>query len=149
MRTLSRLFSTGASRDFGTILEKEGSPAAPQNLEPKMNARKEIRDHLIAVRMKVWLDIARCPIMNTKVPTWKARKNFWSLCRKHPEIATRVGYTEALIIPSPLHGISSSKPPVFDPPTPAREQPPAARTPAYAPPAMSGGVPRTVLLDDE
>ena len=69
MRTLSRLFSTGASRDFGTILEKEGSPATPQNLEPKMNARKEIRDHLIAVRMKVWLDIARCPIMNTKVPT--------------------------------------------------------------------------------
>src|SRR6266566_7281308 len=35
MRTLSRLFSTGASRDFGTILEKEGSLAASQNLEPK------------------------------------------------------------------------------------------------------------------
>ena len=149
MRTLSRLFLTGASRNFGTILEKESPLAAPQNLEPKMNARQEIRDHLIAVRMRRWLDIARCPLINTKMPTWKARKNFWSLCRKHPEIATRLGYTEALIIPSPLHGISSSKPPVFDPPTPAREQPPAARTPAYAPPAMSGGVPRTVLLDDE
>jgi len=35
MRTLSRLLSAGASRDFDTILEKEGSLAAPQNLEPK------------------------------------------------------------------------------------------------------------------
>ena len=146
---LSRLLSTGGSRDFGTIPEKGGSLAAAQSLEPKMNARKEIRDHLLAARMKAWLDIARCPIMNTKVPTWKARKNFWSLCRRHPEIAARLGYTEALIIPSPLHGLPSAKPPVIDPPTPAREQPPAARTPAYAPPAMSGGVPRTVLLDGE
>src|SRR6266404_2842638 len=144
MRTLSRFFSTGASGDFCTILERKVRSPAPQNFGTEMNARKEIRDHLIAARMKVWLDIARCPIMNTRVPTWKARKNFWSLCRKHPEIATRLGYTEALIITSPLHGISPSKPPVFDPPTPAREQPPAARTPAYAPPAMSGGVPRTV-----
>jgi hypothetical protein len=43
--------------------------------------------------------------MNTRVPTWKARKNFWSLCRKHPEIATRLGYSEALIIPSPLRDL--------------------------------------------
>src|SRR6266571_4535340 len=116
MRTLSRLFLTGASRDFGTILEKEGSLAAPQNLEPKMNARREIRDHLIAARMKVWLDIARCPIMNTRVPTWRARKNFWSLCRKHPEIAARLGYTEALIIPSPLHDLKpTSESPAHQP----------------------------------
>ena len=134
MRTLSRLFSTGASRDFGTILEKEGSPATPQNLEPKMNARKEIRDHLIAVRMKVWLDIARCPIMNTKVPTWKARKNFWSLCRKHPEIATRLGYTEALIIPSPLHDLK-----------PAPESP--AQQPAVH--ALQSIPPRMTSLEDE
>jgi hypothetical protein len=99
------LFSTGACRNFGTILEKKVSLAAPQNLEPNMNARKEIRDHLIAARMKRWLDIARCPIMNTRVPTWKAGKNFWSLCRKHPEIATRLGYSEALIIPSPLRDL--------------------------------------------
>src|SRR5207244_11138817 len=97
MRTLSRLFLTGASRDFGTILDKEGSLAAPQNLEPKMNARKEIRDYLIAARMKVWLDIARCQMMNTRVPTWRARKNFWSLCRNHPEIAARLAYSVALL----------------------------------------------------
>jgi hypothetical protein len=49
---LTRLFSTGACRNFGTILEKKVSLAAPQNLERNMNARKEIRDHLIAARMK-------------------------------------------------------------------------------------------------
>ncbi len=114
-----------------------------------MNARKEIRDHLIAAHMKRWLDIARCPIMNTRVPTWKARKNFWSLCRKHPEIAACLGYTEALIIPNPLHCLSPAKPPVFDPPAPAREQPPAARTPAHISQETIRGIPRQVSLDDE
>jgi hypothetical protein len=99
-----------------------------------MNARKEIRDHLIAARMKVWLDIAQCPIMDTKVPTWKARKNFWSLCRKHPEIATRLGYTEALIIPSPLHDMK-----------PAPELP--AQQPAMH--ARQSIPPRRVTLEDE
>ena len=134
MRTLSRLFLTGASRNFGTILEKESPLAAPQNLEPKMNARKEIRDHLIAIRMRRWLDIARCPLINTKMPTWKARKNFWSLCRKHPEIAARLGYTEALIIPSPLHDLK-----------PAPESP--AQQPAVH--ALQSIPPRMISLEDE
>src|SRR5438128_626668 len=134
MRTLSRLFLTGASRNFGTILEKESPLAAPQNLEPKMNARQEIRDHVIAVRMRRWLDIARCPLINTKMPTWKARKNFWSLCRKHPEIATRLGYTEALIIPSPLHDLK-----------PAPESP--AQQPAVH--ALQSIPPRMNSLEDE
>ena len=99
-----------------------------------MNARKEIRDHLIAARMKVWLDIARCPIMNTRVPTWRARKNFWSLCRKHTEIATRLGYTEALIVPSPLHDLK---------PTP--ESP--AQQPAVH--ALQSIPPRMTSLEDE
>ena len=134
MRTLSRLLSTGASRDFGTVLGEQDFLAAPQNLEPKMNARKEIRDHLIAIRMRRWLDIARCPLINTKMPTWKARKNFWSLCRKHPEIAARLGYTEALIIPSPLHDLK-----------PAPESP--AQQPAVHP--LQSIPPRMVTLEDE
>ena len=99
-----------------------------------MNAREQIRNHLIAARMKVWLDIARCPIMNTKVPTWKARKNFWSLCRRHPEIAARLGYTEALIIQSPLHDLK-----------PAPESP--AQQPAVH--ALQSILPRMVTLEDE
>ena len=99
-----------------------------------MNARKEIRDHLIAIRMRGWFDIARCPLINTKMPTWKARKNFWSLCRKHPEIATRLGYTEGLIIPSPLPDLK---------PTP--ESP--AQQPAVHP--LQSIPPRMVTLEDE
>ena len=114
-----------------------------------MNARKEIRDHLIAIRMRGWFDIARCPLINTKMPTWKARKNFWSLCRKHPEIAARLGYTEALIIPSPLHGLMTAERPIFEPPAPVQERPAAVPIPAYVSQETIRGIPRHVSLDDE
>ena len=57
-----------------------------------MNAREEIRDHLRIKMMRYWLDIARCPLFNTKVPTWRARKNFWALCKRHPDLARRCGF---------------------------------------------------------
>ena len=62
-----------------------------------MNARKEIRDYLLASRMKVWLGIARCPIMDTKVPTWRARKNYWALVRKYRELAADLGLSEVSV----------------------------------------------------
>jgi hypothetical protein len=141
MRTLSHLFSTGASRDFGTVLEKEGSLAAPQNLEPKMNARKEIRDHLIAQRMQHWLQIVRTAILNLRCPTWRARKNFWALVRKYPALAARLGLSEVSVfslrdepIPEPLH---SDKRPE------AQQQPPAkVLNPAYTSPATTRGFSR-------
>ncbi|MGA7931511.1 MAG: hypothetical protein WCA20_36635 [Candidatus Sulfotelmatobacter sp.] len=58
-----------------------------------MNAREEIREHLIARRMKYWRDIARCPLMNAKIPTWRARKNFWSHVRRYPALAAAHGLT--------------------------------------------------------
>ena len=39
-----------------------------------MNAREEIREHLLIRRMKYWLHIARCPLVNVRVPTWRARR---------------------------------------------------------------------------
>ncbi|MGD1215845.1 MAG: hypothetical protein ABR861_12755 [Terriglobales bacterium] len=62
-----------------------------------MNARKEIREHLIAARMKYWLNVARMPLMNTKCPTWRARKNFWALQKRYPDLAKRLGFTEASV----------------------------------------------------
>jgi len=41
---------------------------------PRMNAKPAIREHLIALRMKHWLDIAQFPLMNTRVPTWRAEE---------------------------------------------------------------------------
>jgi hypothetical protein len=58
-----------------------------------MNARKEIRDHLLIRKMKRWRDIARCPLISAKVPTWRARKNFWALCKAHPDLAKRLGFS--------------------------------------------------------
>src|SRR5207249_3806661 len=115
-------------------------------------ARPEIRPHLIAARMKRWLDIARCPIMNTKVPTWKARRNYRHLVQRYPEIAAALGYTEAMSYPSPLHDLKSApKAPVSDKMSEAQEQlPAAAPTPACPSPAtMTRRVLLPVLLDDE
>jgi hypothetical protein len=58
-----------------------------------MNARKEIREHLVVERMKHWLRIARCSLMDIPVPKWRARKNFWSLVRRYPALAAQNGLT--------------------------------------------------------
>jgi hypothetical protein len=58
-----------------------------------MNARQEIRDAILIRKMKHWLSIARCPLVNTRVPTWRARKNFWALLRKHGALAAAHGLT--------------------------------------------------------
>jgi hypothetical protein len=67
-----------------------------------MNAKPAIREHLIARRMKYWLDIAQFPLMNTRVPTWRARKNFWALQKRYPELAKRLGLTEVSVFESNL-----------------------------------------------
>jgi hypothetical protein len=102
-----------------------------------MRARPEIRPHLIAARMQRWLNIARCPLVDIRVPTWKARRNYRALVRRYPQIVARLRYSEALSYPSPLHGLPPVEPPLIDSPAPVQEQPPAAAsTPAYASPAM-------------
>ena len=58
-----------------------------------MNARPEIRDALLVQRMNHWLLRARCPMINPRIPTWKARKNFWALISKHPALAASHGLT--------------------------------------------------------
>ena len=58
-----------------------------------MNARIEIRDHLLVKRMKHWLQIARYPRINAGVPTWRARKNYWALQKKHEALAAAHGLT--------------------------------------------------------
>ena len=62
-----------------------------------MNARPEIRDALLVQRMKYWLIRARCgPIGNC--PKWKARRNFWSLVRKHGALAAKHGLTATSVL---------------------------------------------------
>jgi len=116
-----------------------------------MRARPEIAPYLIAQRMKYWLEIIQCPLMNIKVPTWKARRNYRALVRRYPEIATALGYTEALSFPSPLHGLWS---PVQQQ-APQQEvstdiiDPPSEQKVGWAVSPAPGVPPRMVTLEDE
>ena len=77
-----------------------------------MHARDENRPYLIAARMKRWLEIVRTPLLDLRCPAWKARRNYLKLVRRYPEIATALGYTEALSSPrrSTASGLPSSSP---------------------------------------
>lgn len=58
-----------------------------------MNARPEIRDALLLKRMNYWLLRARCAEINPRIPTWRARKNYWALVRNHSSLAAAHGMT--------------------------------------------------------
>ena len=59
-----------------------------------MHARKPVRDILVARKMRRWCDIARCPSLDRRYKPGRARKNYWYLWRKYPEIAAKLGLHE-------------------------------------------------------
>ena len=62
-----------------------------------MNCREQIREHLIAERMRRWLMIARHPFLGRGCPKWQARKNYWALVKRYPDLAKRLGLTEVSV----------------------------------------------------
>lgn len=56
-----------------------------------MHARPEICKILIASKMKRWILIARYPFVDKTCPPSRARRNFWRLLSKHPDIAAELG----------------------------------------------------------
>ena len=54
-----------------------------------MNCREQIREYLIAERMRHWLMIARHPFLGKGCPKRRARKNYWALVRKYQTLAER------------------------------------------------------------
>jgi hypothetical protein len=59
-----------------------------------MNARPQVREILIAKKMKHWWVIAKCRLIDPTCPTWRARKNYQRLCAKYPEIMKRLNLNE-------------------------------------------------------
>jgi len=55
-----------------------------------MHARPELREFLIAKKMKRWAMIARCPAIDPSCPPSRARKNYWRLCASHPDIMSKL-----------------------------------------------------------
>jgi hypothetical protein len=65
-----------------------------------MNAGNDIREHLIAERMCHWLGVCRVPLLDIKCPTWRARKNFWALQKRYPDLAKRLGLSKVSVFRS-------------------------------------------------
>jgi hypothetical protein len=63
-----------------------------------MNAGKDVRDALLIKAMKRWVVIALCPSAANGYPVSKARKNYWYLLRRYPEVASKIGLTATSVL---------------------------------------------------
>jgi hypothetical protein len=59
-----------------------------------MHARPEIRQLLIAKKMKRWVMISKYPALDPSCPPARARKNYWRLFQRYREIAAKIGLHE-------------------------------------------------------
>lgn len=62
--------------------------------EPDMHARPEIRTILIAKKLKRWTLIAKYPAVYPGYSPARARRNYWRLCAKYPEIMAMLNLNE-------------------------------------------------------
>jgi hypothetical protein len=62
-----------------------------------MNGRKPIREALIRRRIVHWRNAARSPSFYKNISPSRARKNFWRLVGRYPDIARRLGFDEASV----------------------------------------------------
>jgi hypothetical protein len=62
--------------------------------EKRMNARPEIRQKLLEIKMNRWMLVALHPSLSPRCPTSRARKNYWRLCSKYPEIMKKLRLSE-------------------------------------------------------
>ena len=62
-----------------------------------MNARPEIKEKLIELKLRHWCSVARSRLIAQGFPATQARKNFWRLGRKYPQIMQRLGLSETSV----------------------------------------------------
>jgi hypothetical protein len=63
-----------------------------------MRARPEVRDFLIAFKIRRWKTVALNPLAFGKYPVTQARKNYWRLCARHPEIMSKLGLSATSVV---------------------------------------------------
>ena len=56
-----------------------------------MNARPAIREAIVKKKMAHWRNAARSPNFYKTIPPSRARKNFWRLISRYPQIAAKLG----------------------------------------------------------
>jgi hypothetical protein len=59
-----------------------------------VNARPEIRQRLIEIKMARWCRRAKYKFLDPTCPASRARKNYWRLCARYPQIMQRLGLSE-------------------------------------------------------
>ena len=64
-----------------------------------MNARPQIREKIIELKLRRWCRIALDPKYYPGCTAACARKNFWRLCKAHPDVMRRSGYSELSVYP--------------------------------------------------
>lgn len=62
-----------------------------------MHVRPQFREIVIAKKMLRWCSIARSWPLDRRCEPARARKNYWRLCARYPEIMQRIGLTEASV----------------------------------------------------
>jgi hypothetical protein len=64
-----------------------------------MRAKPQLREHLLATKLKRWASIGRCPAAYPNCSPSKARKNYSRLLSRYPELARRLGLTAVSAYP--------------------------------------------------
>jgi hypothetical protein len=92
--TFSRI-EFGVSRRKNPNNNGKNDSSSIGNRVPKgvqnMHARPEIREILIVKKLRRWALIAKYPAVDPSCPPSRARRNYWRLCAKHPQIASKFG----------------------------------------------------------
>jgi hypothetical protein len=47
--------------------------------------------------MRRWLRIAKYPHIDPRCSPAQARRNYWRLCKSHPEVMTKLGLSEIAV----------------------------------------------------
>jgi hypothetical protein len=64
-----------------------------------MRAKPQLREHLLATKMKKWASIGRCPSAYPNFSAGRARRNYSRLFARHEELARRLGLTPVSAYP--------------------------------------------------
>jgi hypothetical protein len=59
-----------------------------------MNARPTVRQAIIGQKLRRWSMISRYGFIEPSYPRARARKNYWRLLARYPEIGARLHLTE-------------------------------------------------------
>ena len=59
-----------------------------------MNARLPVKEILVARKLQRWSMIARHDYIEPSFPRARARKNYWRLFHRYPEVAQKIGLHE-------------------------------------------------------